>query len=334
MAVCREDSVDATLFDPQRFNAIFLTLVILFCASCMAANAADDIKAPQKATSWERYTSGGEEFSALLPKRPLVASISRPRQMLASAPPDGLLYAAYSDGTGYVVLSFDNTKRQEELEVFISEFREYGVFNQGATFERDVALAGFKGKQYHVKSDKTDIGGSVQFYRTKNRVYIFEAVGDARSQPAIERFLKSVTLGTKAKGKDIARLEAERKAAAASSLPALPPAEPKNQPPAPAVADEQVFTPREVTRKAVLVARAEPKYTEDARQQSISGTVVLRAVFSSSGEVIRIRAVSGLPYGLTERAIAAARQIMFIPAIKDGRFVSQYIQIEYNFNLY
>jgi TonB family protein len=62
--------------------------------------------------------------------------------------------------------------------------------------------------------------------------------------------------------------------------------------------------------------------------------VVLKAVFSSSGQVTGIRAVSGLPYGLTERAIAAARQIRFQPAMKDGRAVSQYIQIEYNFNLY
>jgi hypothetical protein len=44
--------------------------------------------------------------------------------------------------------------------------------------------------------------------------------------------------------------------------------------------------------------------------------------------------VSGLPYGLTEKAIAAARQIRFQPAMKDGRAVSQFIQIEYNFNLY
>jgi TonB family protein len=66
----------------------------------------------------------------------------------------------------------------------------------------------------------------------------------------------------------------------------------------------------------------------------VTGTVVLRCVFSSSGAVTGIRATSGLPYGLTERAILAARQIKFIPAIKEGHFVSMYIQLEYNFNLY
>ncbi|MBA3766155.1 MAG: energy transducer TonB [Acidobacteria bacterium] len=96
----------------------------------------------------------------------------------------------------------------------------------------------------------------------------------------------------------------------------------------------KTFSPRDVTQKARILSKPEPQYTEEARRNQISGTVVLKAVFSSSGQVTNIRAVSNLPYGLTERAIAAARQIRFSPAMKDGRAVSQYIQIEYNFNLY
>jgi TonB family protein len=97
---------------------------------------------------------------------------------------------------------------------------------------------------------------------------------------------------------------------------------------------DRTFRPSEVTSKARIISKPEPQYTEEARRNQISGTVVLKAVFSSSGQVTNIRAVSSLPYGLTEKAIAAARQIRFTPAQKDGRAVSQYIQIEYNFNLY
>jgi hypothetical protein len=61
---------------------------------------------------------------------------------------------------------------------------------------------------------------------------------------------------------------------------------------------------------------------------------VLRVVFTSAGEVSQIRAVNTLPFGLTERAIAAARQIRFLPAMKGGHPVSVYMQLEYNFNLY
>lgn len=96
----------------------------------------------------------------------------------------------------------------------------------------------------------------------------------------------------------------------------------------------KIFSGKDVTSKARILSKPEPQYTEDARKNQVTGTVVLRAVFSSSGQVTQIRAVSGLPYGLTERAIAAARNIKFTPATKDGHNVSMWFQLEYNFNLY
>ena len=96
----------------------------------------------------------------------------------------------------------------------------------------------------------------------------------------------------------------------------------------------KIFSGKDVTTKARVLSKPEPQYTEEARKNQITGTVVLRAVFSSGGQVTQIRAVSGLPNGLTERAIAAARQIKFVPATKDGRSVSMWMQLEYNFNLY
>lgn len=88
------------------------------------------------------------------------------------------------------------------------------------------------------------------------------------------------------------------------------------------------------SQRVRLLFKPEPQYTEEARRNQITGTVVLRVVFASSGEVVQIRAVSTLPFGLTERAIAAARQIKFAPAMKNGQPVSVYMQLEYNFNLY
>jgi TonB family protein len=96
----------------------------------------------------------------------------------------------------------------------------------------------------------------------------------------------------------------------------------------------KVFSGKDVSSKARVLSKPEPQYTEEARKNQVTGTVVLRAVFTSGGQVTNIRAVSGLPYGLTERAIAAARQIKFSPATKDGHAVSMYIELQYNFNLY
>jgi TonB family protein len=90
----------------------------------------------------------------------------------------------------------------------------------------------------------------------------------------------------------------------------------------------------EVDEKARLLSKPEPHYSEEARRQGITGTVVLRVVFTSTGQVTQIRAIQQLPFGLTERAIEAAREIKFQPAKKGGRSVSVYMQLEYNFNLY
>jgi TonB family protein len=94
------------------------------------------------------------------------------------------------------------------------------------------------------------------------------------------------------------------------------------------------FRTNEVTRKAVITSKPEPGFTEEARKNNVTGVVRLRAILSSGGSVQGISVVKGLPDGLTERAISAAKQIRFTPAEKDGRAVSQYVTLEYNFNIY
>jgi TonB family protein len=103
--------------------------------------------------------------------------------------------------------------------------------------------------------------------------------------------------------------------------------------PTPATDYAKIYSGREVDQKARVLSKPEPSYTEVARKNQITGVVVLRAVFSSSGEVTNIHAVSGLPDGLTERAMTAAKQIKFVPATKDGRPVSMWMELQYNFNL-
>ncbi len=95
-----------------------------------------------------------------------------------------------------------------------------------------------------------------------------------------------------------------------------------------------IFNNKDVDVRARVLSKPEPQYTEEARKNQVTGVVVIRAVFSSSGQVTNIHVVSGLSYGLTERAIAAAKSIKFVPASKNGHQVSTYAQLEYNFNLY
>jgi TonB family protein len=97
---------------------------------------------------------------------------------------------------------------------------------------------------------------------------------------------------------------------------------------------DRIFTIKDVTRRAVIVSRPEPLYTDEARKNQITGTVVLRLVLNADGTVTNVVALSRLPDGLTEKAVEAARRIQFTPAERDGRKVSQYATINYNFNIY
>jgi len=96
----------------------------------------------------------------------------------------------------------------------------------------------------------------------------------------------------------------------------------------------RITASKDVTTKVRVLAKPEPAYTELARQHGVSGTIVLRCVFMADGTVKHLFVVSGLPDGLTEQAIEAARRIKFIPATKDGKPVSMWMELQYNFNTY
>jgi TonB family protein len=138
--------------------------------------------------------------------------------------------------------------------------------------------------------------------------------GATAQQADVKQFFASVMLGKKQDGVEI--LE---RASTPESLGGI---------------DRRAFVGKEVDTKARLISKPEPVYTEAARNHQITGTVVLKVVFAASGKVTNIRVVEGLPDGLTERAINAARKIKFVPAMKEGKYVSMWMQLEYNFNLY
>ena len=97
---------------------------------------------------------------------------------------------------------------------------------------------------------------------------------------------------------------------------------------------EEVRTGKEVSVKARVLSKPEPTYTEEARRNQVTGTIILRCIFAADGTVKYFLVVRGLPDGLTQLAIRAARKIKFDPATIDGRPVSMWVQLEYNFNLY
>lgn len=96
----------------------------------------------------------------------------------------------------------------------------------------------------------------------------------------------------------------------------------------------QSDVPRTVDTKPQIISKVKPGYTDEARQEKIQGVVTLKVLVDETGTPTRITVVRGLPAGLSERAIEAARQTKFKPAMKDGKPVKFWILLDINFNIY
>lgn len=83
-----------------------------------------------------------------------------------------------------------------------------------------------------------------------------------------------------------------------------------------------------------FISKPQPKYTDAARQNNVQGQVVLRITFLANGQIGSISPVRGLSYGLTEQAIAAARQIRFEPRKVNGQPQSVTMSVQYTFTIY
>jgi TonB family protein len=281
-------------------------LVLLFASAIKAQTTS-----AAKPVTWQRYKVGGEVFSVALPILPAM-HINRRWFEGDKEPRREVQLGSYADGVGYAVYLIENPGPKQSLQGFIAAQTDsrWNV-NNGQDVNRD----GLAGKAF-VSAEQGD--GMVQFFASEDRLYEFRAIGAPAEDARLTKFFSSISFAKTKDGEE------------AIEGPGLPFVEARP-------ADESLnktFIGRDTTRKARLVMKPEPSYTEEARQNAITGTVVLKCIFKYDGSVVNILTVSGLPYGLTQRAIEAARRIKFIPAVKDGTRVSMWMQLEYNFNLY
>jgi TonB family protein len=263
-------------------------------------------------TVWERYKVADGEFSVLLPTVPSMSSYHGRMESLARSPLRHLV-GAYAQGVVYAIYVFE---RKQSLEDLISDFHH----SSATDLKRELSINGVRGKEFAFRNDERM--GLTDFFVTARGIYVFDAQGSFLGNPdeGIPKFLQSISFF------------GNKDAQALVDGPGTPwTPQPPNTPETSAA---DTFSGKVVTRKAVVITKPEPTYTEEARQQQVTGTVVIRCVFRSSGVVSNITVMSGLEHGLTEKATAAGRQIKFIPAIKDGRFVSMWMELQYNFNLY
>lgn len=89
-----------------------------------------------------------------------------------------------------------------------------------------------------------------------------------------------------------------------------------------------------VTTPVKIISKPQAKYNDAGRTNGVQGSVRLKITLLANGSVGSITAVTRLPHGLTEQAIAAARQLRFEPKKVNGVPQSTIVTIDYSFSIY
>ena len=259
---------------------------------------------------WKSYTVQNERFSFALPAPPTFEA----RQVWTDDRNNHLeiTIGTFADGVVYLVHVSENRSPRRSLDAFIKE-RGSSAYPYNRKTESKLKPEGADaGKKYSLNG----IDGAVEFFSTDNRLFQFAAYGAPQDDARVSKFFSSISLVDNSQ----------------VSEPPLPELAPNTT--SKSYEYERVFTPKEVDKSFQVIMNAHPEYTELARQNQIKGTIVLECTLTANGRISTIRVVSGLPYGLTERSIAAARRLKFIPAMKDGKYVSISTRLVYRFDLF
>ena len=248
--------------------------------------------------TWSRYTVKDEEFSVLLPTLPAMTTTKALRKGDRERQTQRQLETSL-DGVLYTIDVYQNPKPRQSLDEFIAAMSADLKYDPAS--ERAFTVDGFSGKEYSA----TNI--IVRFVATEKRLYRFMVRGPGVERAAAKEFLSSIKLGKNTEAVEVS--------------------EGLGIPVESALVDP-VYAGKEVDVKARILDSPPPDLSTDASNRA-AGTVILRVVLAKTGRVENITVIRGLPNGLTEKCIEAAKKIRFKPAMKGGQPVSIWMQLEY-----
>ena len=255
-------------------------------------------QSPQAAFAWRESSPEDEEFTVNFPAEPRMTTGKRffgDRQNNYKFH----FYTVVTNNTLFLVESYEGDRPKDLLKILMSGRR-------GITGIADVELNGVKGKEFTHDIEGLSFKG--RYFATKKHAYVVEGAKRGAYDQSIDHFLNSFIL--------------EHHPGGVLPLGAS------------ATDNDEVFPSRELDAKAIVLFKLPASYTDEGRSRKLRGTIVVDAVFRATGEVTDIHVRRGLGGGLDEQAIEATKAVAFVPAVKDGKPVSQRLMLEYSFNIY
>lgn len=291
----------------MRKAVLLVATAFLFVISISAQNAQT---AP---IVWERYRLIDKKVSVLLPKLPLI--FDRPdychelKRVSYYAYAEGAVYevtlnSAFSDG-GLIFGCNEQTKfGDRSLERRLDKLRESGDEPNETTSTRaglDVYEFSGSGSTRWLISDIA-----------KGKRWVELAVHyHPDDKPDFEKFFNSLDLATK-NAKDIGK-------GATAML----------GDPTPGTGESESSGDNPMR----MVMRIFPSFPKGSLKKRVDGTVKLKVEFKANGSVGAITTITGMPHGLTEAAIDAARRTVFLPQTVDGVRTDTSITMDFGFRI-
>ncbi len=300
-------------------NKRFIIIFLILLGSLSTFAQLEQNSAPVK---WELYRVSAKNVSLLLPKMPVLISSSNNCLQLEIDK-----YAVYANDVihGLNIYSKSNKKipdycsikRQFDEDSFryrVNEIKnELYASDSKKILINELELEFIKGKLFNY--------WLVNDFKNNQWVELWTANSDENTKE-VKEFINSLKFAGQPEGIEINK-------GSDSTLGDLTIKAEETKLP-----EKSVNEPESKLTKILFIIKPQPIYTDLARKNEVSGTVLLRVTFLANGAIGSISPVSSLGNGLTEQAIIAAKKIVFIPAKRNGSNISMTMSVQYVFTIY
>jgi TonB family protein len=300
--------LDSSIIDSGMSRVVLTLGFVVVCTLGVVGQNLNAVK-----VDWRLYTNASEDFTVMFPKLPVKDDTSDICKNQNSTS-----YVAYAEEVVYKVKLIRKSREKgaswcTERETFDETFFKRLGRKVGATFAK--AKNGLEFFEYKEGSTRYWVFDDL----ARERLIELSVVDRDASKTDHTRFVDSFRPWSVPDAMAIG-------SGAAATLGDLTEATRSTE------TEPQPTTSADAPYIAVHQPRA--NYTEEARKKGIEGNVLLKILLLPNGSVGSVTPVSQQPYGLTEQAIWAARKIVFLPKVKDGKRVAIIILREYAFGIY
>lgn len=302
----------------------FVSIFLLSSLFIFAQNKSDNFD------DWEVFSPENEEFSIELPDMDFDCHYSEVNY--------DRKYQGLFEGTYFFIFS-DKLKQPVNQDVVLS----FVGINQKSELE----------KQKNSPELKFDFSDDENFYhriyiaKTKKRVYTFHLISPVKNDPLIKHFFDNLKINEQA----VAEAPDEREMEINNNITVIDSTEDKKEGSngrgvgqgsgfgdggfGIGTKNKSEDSVNKIQAKPLNITyKPKPKYTDFARFYNITGNVRVRTTFSKDGTISSTTPLSRLPFGLTNSAITAAKQMRFEPMIANGQAVSVTKVVVFTFTIY